>query len=70
MVHMVAAVAWWSAAALPALWRGCAGPRGRCRTCERNRGWFGSGRAVILWSGPRRPALLAAFNPSIVEWML
>ena len=51
-----------------ALWRACGGPCGCCgaRACDRGR--LGSGRAVILWSGPRRPAMLAACDPSIVRW--
>ena len=48
MVHVVASVAMWSAAAWPALRRGCGGPRDRCRARERDRTWPGSGRAVIL----------------------
>ena len=68
MVDMVAAAAWWSAAAWPALRRALAGPCGCCRAHERDQAWLGSGRAAILWSGPRRPALLAAYDPSIVDW--
>ena len=68
MVHMVAAAAWQSAAAWPALRRALAGPCGRCRARERDRAWLGSGRAVIWCSGPHRPAMLAAYDPSIVEW--
>ena len=68
MVDVVAAAAVWSAAAWPALWRACGGLCGRCRARARNRGRLGSGRAVIWWSGHRRPAVLAACNPSIVEW--
>ena len=68
MVDVVAAAAEWSAAAWPALPRACSGPCGRCRTRARDRAWLGSGRAVIWWSGPRRRAMLAACNPSIVEW--
>ena len=68
MVDVVAAAAEWSAAAWPALPRACSGPCGRCRTRARDRAWLGSGRAVIWWSGLRRPAVLAACNPSIVEW--
>ena len=68
MVQMVAAAAWWSAAAWPALCRACGGPCGCCGARARDRGRLGSGRAVILWSGPRRPAVLKACDPSIVEW--
>ena len=64
---MVAAAAVWPAAVWPALRRACGGPCGRCRARARDRAWLGSGRAVILWSGPRRPAVLAACDPSIVE---
>ena len=70
MVHVVAAAAMWSAAAWPALPRACGGPYGRCRAHERSRTWLGSGSAVILWSGQRRPAVLAACNPSIVQWVV
>ena len=67
MVDVVAAAAVWSAAVWPALWRACGGLCGCCgaRACDRGR--LGSGRAVILRSGPRRPAVLAACDPSIVE---
>ena len=68
MVDVVGAAAVWSAAAWPALPRACRGPYGGCSTHERDREWLGSGREVILWSGPRRPAVLAACDPSIVEW--
>ena len=64
---LVAAAAVWSAAAWPALWRACDGPCGCCGARARDRASLGSGRAVILWSGPRRPAVLAACDPSIVE---
>ena len=67
MVHLVAAAAWWSAAAWPALWCAYGGLCGCCGARARNRGRLGSGRAVILRSGPRRPAVLAACDPSIVE---
>ena len=67
MVDVVAAAAWWSAAAWPGLWRACGGLCGCCGARARDRGRLGSGRAVILWSGPRRPAVLAACDPSIVE---
>ena len=67
MVHVVAAAAVWSAAAWPALWRACDGPCGCCGARAHDRASLGSGRAVILWSGPRRPAMLAACDPSIVE---
>ena len=68
MVDVVAAAAVWSAAAWPALWRALAGPCGGCRAREREWTWLGRGWSVILWSGPRRPAMLAACDPSIVEW--
>ena len=68
MVHVVAAAAMWSVAAWRALWRALAGPCGGCRARERSRTWLGRGWSVILWSGPRRPAMLAACDPSIVEW--
>ena len=67
MVDVVASVAVWSAAAWPALWRAYGGLCGCCGARARNRGRLGSGRAVIWWSGHRRPAVLAACNPSIVE---
>ena len=67
MVDVVAASAVWSAAAWPALWHAFGGPCGCCGTRTRDRGRLGSGRAVILRSGPRRPAVLAACDPSIVE---
>ena len=67
MVHMVAAAAWWSAAAWSSLWRALAGPCGGCRARERDRMWLGSGRTVIWWFGPHRPAVLAVCDPSIVE---
>ena len=70
MVHVVAAAAMWSVAAWPALPRACGGPYGRCRAHERSRTWLGSGSAVILWSGQRRPAVLAVCNPSIVQWVV
>ena len=68
MVDVVAAAAMWSAAAWPALWRALAGPCGGCRARERSRTWLGRGWSVILWSGPRRPAMLAACDLSIVKW--
>ena len=68
MVDVVAAAAVWSAAAWPALWRAYGGLCACCGARARNRGRLGSGRAVIWWSGLRRPAVLAACNPSIVEW--
>ena len=68
MVDVVAAAAVWSAAAWPALWRASAGPCDGCRAREREWTWLGRGWLVILWSGPRRPAMLAACDPSIVEW--
>ena len=40
-------------------------PHGRCRARARNWAWLGSGQEVIWWSGPRRPAALAACDPSI-----
>ena len=67
---MVAAAAWQSAAVWPALRRAFAGQCGRCRARERDRAWIVSGRAVIWWSGPCRPAVLAACDPSIVEWVV
>ena len=67
MVDVVAAAAWWSAAAWPALWCACGGLCGCCGARARNRGRLGSGQAIIWWSGPRRPAVLAACDPSIVE---
>ena len=70
MVDVVAAAAWWSAAVWPALCRASDGPCGCCRAHARNRAWLGSVRAVILWSGPRRRAMLAACNPSIVQWVV
>ena len=68
MVDVVAAAAAWSAAVWLALWRAYGGLCGCCGARALNRGRLGSGRAVILWSGPRRPAVLAACDPSIVEW--
>ena len=68
MVQLVAAAAVWPAAAWPALQRDSGGLCGRCRARAREPAWLGSGRAVIWWSGHRRPAVLAACNPSIVEW--
>ena len=68
MVDVVGAAAVWSAAAWPALPRACGGPCGGCRAHEVGRTWLGSGQAVIQWSGPRRSAVLASHDPSIVEW--
>ena len=68
MVDVVTAAAVWPAAVWPALRRACGGSCGRCRARARGRAWLGRGRAVIQWSGLRRPAVLAACDPSIVEW--
>ena len=70
MVQMVAAAAVWPAAAWPALQRDSGGPCGRCRARAREPACLGSGRAVIWWSGQRRPAMLAAYDPSIVRWVV
>ena len=67
MVDVVATAAEWSAAAWPALCRASDGPCGCCGARARDQGRLGSGRAVIMWSGPRWPAVLAARDPSIVE---
>ena len=70
MVQMEAAAAWQSAAAWPALRRALVDPCGRCRACERDRAWLGSGRAVVWWSAARRLAVLAAHDPSVVRWLV
>ena len=67
MVQVVDAAAVWSAAAWPSRWRASDGLCGCCGARARDLGRLGSGRAVVMWSGPRRPAVLAACDPSIVE---
>ena len=66
----MAAAAVWSAATWSALWRASDGPCGCCGARARDQGRLRSGRAVNLWSGPRRRAMLAACNPSILQWVV
>ena len=70
MVDVVATAAEWSAAAWPALCRASDGPCGCCGAHARDQGRLGSGRAVNLWSGPRRRAMLAACDPCVVQWVV
>ena len=65
--RMVAAAAWRAAAACPALRRGAAGSRDRCRARKRLAALHGHGRAAISCSGRPRRVLLVACDPSIED---